>query len=793
MENRSGLLPIEPDPRMYTVAEFLELLRIAGVDEATRTALADALREHFAELRRKAEFSATVRTQMAVRAARDGESGGRLPLGYTRVDTGVVIDEGGASTVRRIFYLKARGLSLRGIAAQLNAEHTPTSYGGKKWQASSVRQIVLQEAIYRGAQRGDSPLCWPMILPPAFVLKSEPLWAQPARADIQIASADPGASASNTESPPRPLEFPLQLSVDTAGQHAPTTLLALDGSAHGVPTMSQVEGSSGDVVSAVADLANASAFEQLVGVNNVHNWAELLPGFSPSELQAEIFRTLLDETTDIMVSAVAGAGKSTTLVQASRLIHKDTIFVAFNSHIVKALNEKLAGTRATARTLHSIGNGCLWNALIPRGSPIKMRDPDDNKYRKLAREAVQDMQAEHPHMKTGDAIDALYELANKCRETLTDPSDLAALLQLVHRFKITLPEADEDGSDWDAEAVLTAVPMVLTRGEEQARKSLYIDFIDMVYLPVKWNLQPKQFTFVFADEAQDFNRAQQQLLLRCRKPSGRIIFVGDSNQAIMAFAGSEPESFRQLQDMTGAVIKPLSICYRCPKSHIRLAQQIVPEIQPAPNAEEGEILTITDEQMAQHVQPGDMVICRKTAPLIKLCLQLIRQGIHARVKGTEIGKQLSNLVRKVEELQGYTWEDFPHWLNLYRDLQIKKLSKREGNEQAIANLTDRIECVQSSYDGMNATSTDDLCQQIEALFTSGKPVVMLATVHRSKGDEADRVFILYPNYLPLTWPGQESWEYQQEMNLRYVALTRAKKVMVFVVEPDDPALKKEAV
>jgi superfamily I DNA/RNA helicase len=46
--------------------------------------------------------------------------------------------------------------------------------------------------------------------------------------------------------------------------------------------------------------------------------------------------------------------------------------------------------------------------------------------------------------------------------------------------------------------------------------------------------------------------------------------------------------------------------------------------------------------------------------------------------------------------------------------------------------------------------------------------------------ESDRVIILLPNKLPLCWKGQKEWQYQQEMNLKYVALTRAKKELVFV-------------
>ena len=72
--------------------------------------------------------------------------------------------------------------------------------------------------------------------------------------------------------------------------------------------------------------------------------------------------------------------------------------------------------------------------------------------------------------------------------------------------------------------------------------------------------------------------------------------------------------------------------------------------------------------------------------------------------------------------------------------------------------------------------------EIEGLFSDDRPSVILATVHQAKGLEADRVFILYPDNLPMIWENQQPWELKQEMNLKYVALTRAKAELIFVVE-----------
>ena len=82
---------------------------------------------------------------------------------------------------------------------------------------------------------------------------------------------------------------------------------------------------------------------------------------------------------------------------------------------------------------------------------------------------------------------------------------------------------------------------------------------------------------------------------------------------------------------------------------------------------------------------------------------------------------------------------------------------------------------------------------IDKLFaaTQSGNAVVLSTVHRAKGLETDRVFIICPEILPWIMPSQLEWERQQEMNLRYVAITRPKKTLVYVDVPEKEINKLE--
>ena len=63
------------------------------------------------------------------------------------------------------------------------------------------------------------------------------------------------------------------------------------------------------------------------------------------------------------------------------------------------------------------------------------------------------------------------------------------------------------------------------------------------------------------------------------------------------------------------------------------------------------------------------------------------------------------------------------------------------------------------------------------LYSRGKGAVTLSTVHRAKGLEAERVIILRPDLLPLAV--ERTWEKVQERNVKYVALTRSKRELIF--------------
>ncbi|MEW6737420.1 MAG: 3'-5' exonuclease, partial [Acidobacteriota bacterium] len=213
---------------------------------------------------------------------------------------------------------------------------------------------------------------------------------------------------------------------------------------------------------------------------------------------------------------------------------------------------------------------------------------------------------------------------------------------------------------------------------------------------------------------------------------------------------------------------------------LNLAREIVPEIEPRPGAPEGVLDDIKAGKLIEQISNGDLVVCRLTAPLINLCIRLIAHRIPARVRGRDIGKQLTSIIRDIASADGFEWEKFGEFLEDYRLFRLKRLRQGEGGESQIESFNDRIGGIKVCYQSFRVNSVEQFNSEIEALFSDEKAGPVLSTVHRAKGLEENRVFILNPEKMPLCWPKQQDWEAKQELNLKYVALTRAKEALYFV-------------
>lgn len=503
--------------------------------------------------------------------------------------------------------------------------------------------------------------------------------------------------------------------------------------------------------------------------------AQIMSGFIPSKYQQDIFDFIQHGNGNSVINALAGSGKTSTIVNAVKLIPStcNALFIAFNKEIVKELEKKLAGVKnVQVKTLHSLGFLMIRRNL---GTNIEI---DEYKYRTFIKKNIK-------QLSSADFDKMTTKLIQQYTDNVTQLCDLGRynlaqcekdLLQVSARHDI--PIIDDE---------CNAVLNVMKWGRENTTS---IDFTDMVWLPYELTLNPigLQYDYIFIDECQDLNAAQRELFLRCFRRGTRFIAVGDKKQAIYSFAGADAESFAKLQNLPNTTTLPLPISYRCPKKVVNLANQFVDTMECREGAPDGEIV---HNVSIKDIHDGDMVLCRTKMPLIKLYMRYLRMGIKSYVRGQDIGLNLLRMVDKTEQIVlNVSLQKDGVFARLYDDLfeERNRLMIKRGMDLEDATLSNQI---MNKYDSIKAleilaeglTSARDLHDRIENVFAESADGVCLSTIHKAKGLEANNVYILCKTLMPSRLATQD-WEKEQEQNLMYVAYTRAKYKLGFVSETE---------
>lgn len=488
--------------------------------------------------------------------------------------------------------------------------------------------------------------------------------------------------------------------------------------------------------------------------------------FLPSNYQQAIYSFIQEGKGNAVVDAVAGSGKSTTIVHALTSIPEDQsiLFLAFNKSIVEELKIKVSmQSNVEVMTLHSLGAKALmgtYNCKI-QADKYKAHLNEGLKFGKYA--PIADLEYEE----IAEYKSNINKLIDLVRVNLCSSTDQFSALAYKHGLDILDNECEVAAN-------------VVRWGYKQTD---FIDFTDMVYFPNMKKVKMPQYDWVFIDECQDLNAAQRELFLKCIKPeTGRFVAVGDPRQAIYGFAGADVHSFNLLKSIPNTSEFPLSVCYRCSSDIVNLAKTLVPQIEARDGAPHGEV---NYDASIKDVEDGDMVICRNTAPLAKLCMNYIANGIKAYIKGKDIGVNLINMIKRTNRARiEDTFKVFSKELSKIekRVSEGIKCSPAEARQSSqFTSYEDKVNAIMVLSEGL--TTTKQVMDRIESIFSeNNKQGICLSTIHKSKGLEANSVFILCPDKLYNKMAMKIDWMAEQETNLVYVAYTRAKHYLGFITD-----------
>lgn len=199
-------------------------------------------------------------------------------------------------------------------------------------------------------------------------------------------------------------------------------------------------------------------------------------------------------------------------------------------------------------------------------------------------------------------------------------------------------------------------------------------------------------------------------------------------------------------------------------------------IQPSPTAPLGSV-THLPEYTTATFPSSSAILCRLNAPLVSFAFSLIQRGVGCRVLGREIGQGLITLVKKLDN-GGDDLAVLQQKLEMYESRETEKLLRR-GEEQAADNIHDRVQCLELFI--THSSSVDDLLGRISALFDdSASGLLTLSSIHKAKGLEWPKVFLLDRFELMPSKFAKLPWQQVQERNLIYVAMTRAQIDLVYI-------------
>lgn len=470
----------------------------------------------------------------------------------------------------------------------------------------------------------------------------------------------------------------------------------------------------------------------------------------------------------LVVTARAGTGKTTTIMGG----------------VARAPESR---DSLTAKTIHSLCFGYVRNWWKGIRLDQRGRRPF-NLTRAIVPTAPDDM------------ITLITKLHTKGREMAPLAESGQDLLELALRFDCDPPE-EWESYGWTTQRVCEAAYRAMELAAERP-KSGEIDFTDMLYLPIRNDWLRPEYNLVVVDEGQDMNVAQ--IIASRAVCRGRYVVVGDDRQTIFTFRGADSGVLDRIASESGAARLTLRTTYRCAKSIVRVAQKYVPDFVAAESNPAGIVDRISEDDVFEAAKPGDFLLSRINAPLVRLALRGLRQGLPVVVAGrgnNDVAGGLKNLIKKLaKDEAARSMSVFLDRLDDWSECECRRARRLPEwkRRSRIENIEDKAECIRAIADGV--ASVSELHVRLEQIFAQIKAgrVILLSSVHKAKGLEANRVFVLSQSLNGNRWrrddeDGDEDdgWKsdvkqrrdaerQQEEENIAYVAVTRAMSHLTMV-------------
>lgn len=531
----------------------------------------------------------------------------------------------------------------------------------------------------------------------------------------------------------------------------------------------------------------------------------MLPGFAPSAPPSIIKTPTIEQTTiideirsgtrHVLVEALAGTGKTSTILKSLEgSTVKRALLCAFGHKNAEDLRAKMpkAPPKHTwkASTLHGQGFGILrsygWKPDLDDKKEGIHNDESENLVNDAADVIAKVVSAEElhgyelwfSHLPTAVVGNVKYMISNEVRRAARD---------LLHYWKdrcLGQDDVDSDeleafddlGSEEDANLAYTIAHFAYLAGARIDRPK--IEQRDMIWLPLVLDLMPKwSYDLVIVDEGQDLSRPQFELAKRLMSPGAKLVVVGDLRQSIYGWRGAVGDEVWEAMGAMKAITLPLTVSFRCARAVVEVANSLVSDLQACDDAPAGAVHTCTLARMIEGLPTttiDSFILSRNNAVLFNIALQLwSRNATFSFSKGKELAVGLHALVNQLNTNDA---ESFRKSLDEWYERTLAKAEEKSAISK-IARIKQRRATLLAL---LTCTEPKGLHALLQRLTTErDNAVVKLATVHGAKGLEADRVYLMRETFARYQERPPDPIP-PEELNLEYVAITRARRELVWV-------------
>lgn len=480
---------------------------------------------------------------------------------------------------------------------------------------------------------------------------------------------------------------------------------------------------------------------------------------TPTQEQQEILDFGRKSSQSLLINALAGAAKTSTLVMLAHALPPQPILcLAFNKRIAEEMQKRMPG-HVQCLTLNSAGHRA-WSRVIGRKLVL-----DTSKTYTLLREQVDLLKGEDKSW-AREAWGSIQRGVGVAKNIGWVPKSYRGIADSLVDDEV-LESALASACDEEPTYLMMELIGTILEHSIKIGYAGGVDFDDQIYLSTLFGRSFPKFPVIMVDEAQDLSPLNHKMVESMRPE--RLIAVGDPWQSIYAFRGADRFSMQKLKTTFVMEEKTLSISFRCSKRGVERARFRVPHFKHTETAIDGEIVRL-ETWSPNDVPENAAILCRNNAPLFGCAIRFIKAGRGVQIIGRELGPGLIKILKKLgpsDLLQDRVFVAIDAW-------KAEALAKAKDDRRA--SIVDRAECLRVFAEfGANL---DEAISYAEHLF-SATGNVKLMTGHKAKGLEFDDVVHLDPwripsKYARIASETGDQGPMDQELNLRYVIETRWK-------------------